>query len=60
MVFETERMRLPVAADRRDARRAALFRESPIAMAERWALGLAWTMSSKALSRHPKHAALVL
>jgi leucyl/phenylalanyl-tRNA--protein transferase len=45
MVFETERMRLPVAADGRDARRAALFRESPIAMAERWALGLALTLS---------------
>jgi len=47
MAFETERMRLPVAAAGRAARRAALFRESPIAVIERWALGLAWAMSPK-------------
>ena len=47
MVFETERMRLPVAASGRATRRAALFRESLPDMAERWALGFAWAMSPK-------------
>jgi leucyl/phenylalanyl-tRNA---protein transferase len=53
MVFETERMRLPVAANGRAARRAALFRENPIAMAERWVLGLAWALSPKRIRGVP-------
>jgi len=53
MVFETERMRLPVAAIGRAARRAALFRENPIAMAERWVLGLAWALSPKRIRGVP-------
>jgi leucyl/phenylalanyl-tRNA---protein transferase len=53
MVFETERMRLPIAADGRAARRAALFRENPIAMMERWALGLAWALSPKRIRGVP-------
>ena len=44
MAFETQRMRLPVAASGRAARRAALFRESLAGLAERWALGLAWAL----------------
>jgi leucyl/phenylalanyl-tRNA--protein transferase len=42
MVFETERLNLPVAASGRAARRAALFRESPLETIERWVLGVAW------------------
>src|SRR5512140_534327 len=42
MAYEAERMSIPVAASGRAQRRAALFRESPLDMAERWALGLAW------------------
>jgi len=44
MVFETTRMRLPVAASRRAARRTALFRERPRDMLERWALGVLWAL----------------
>jgi len=47
MVFETERMSLPVASSGRATRRAALFRESLPDMAERLALGFAWAMSPK-------------
>lgn len=53
MVFETERMRLPVAASGRAARRAALFRENPIAIIERWALGLTWALSHKRIRGVP-------
>jgi leucyl/phenylalanyl-tRNA---protein transferase len=42
MAFETERLHMPVTAAGHAARRAALFRESLPAIAERWALGLAW------------------
>ncbi len=47
MAFETQRMRLPVAASGRAARRAALFRESLTGLTERWALGLVWTLGPK-------------
>ena len=50
MVFETERMRLPLAANGRATRRAALFRESLPDMAERWALGFAWALSPKRIN----------
>jgi leucyl/phenylalanyl-tRNA--protein transferase len=53
MVFETERMRLPVAASGRATRRAALFRESLPDMAERWTLGFAWAMSPKRIRGVP-------
>ena len=42
MAYETQRMSIPVAPSGRAQRRAALFRESPLDTAERWALGLAW------------------
>lgn len=44
MAFETERLRVPVAASGLAARRAALFRESLPEITERWALGLAWAL----------------
>jgi leucyl/phenylalanyl-tRNA--protein transferase len=44
MAFETERLSLPVAASGRAGRRAALFRESPVDMVERWLLGIAWAL----------------
>jgi leucyl/phenylalanyl-tRNA--protein transferase len=42
MAFETQPMRLAVHASTLAVARAALFRESLAAMAERWVLGLAW------------------
>jgi leucyl/phenylalanyl-tRNA--protein transferase len=53
MTFETQRLNLAAAPDLRDARRAALFRESVIEMAERWALGLAWSVKPARLSGLP-------
>jgi leucyl/phenylalanyl-tRNA--protein transferase len=53
MVFETERMTLPVAASARAARRAALFRETMVQKGERWTLGLAWALSPKRISGLP-------
>ena len=53
MVFETERMTLPVAASGRATRRAALFRESLPNMVERLALGFAWAMSPKRIRGVP-------
>jgi len=53
MVFETERMRLPVAANGHITRRAALFRESLPDMAERWVLGVAWALSPKRIGGVP-------
>jgi len=47
MVFETERMTLPIVASGHASRRAALFRESPLEMAERHALGVVWALSPK-------------
>jgi leucyl/phenylalanyl-tRNA--protein transferase len=44
MAFEAERLNLPLAGDARAARRAELFRESPLAMAERLMLGAAWAL----------------
>ena len=60
MVFETERMRLPVAARGRATRRAALFRESLPEIAERWVLGFAWAMSPQAHPRRAEPAAPLL
>jgi leucyl/phenylalanyl-tRNA--protein transferase len=44
MAYETQRMSLAVAAFGPDARRAVLFRESLLGMAERHVLGLAWAL----------------
>lgn len=53
MVFETERMRLPLAAGGQAARRATLFRESVADMVERWALGIVWALSPKRIRGIP-------
>jgi leucyl/phenylalanyl-tRNA--protein transferase len=53
MVFETESMRLPAAANGRVARRTALFRESVIGATERLVLGLVWTLSPKRIRGLP-------
>ena len=53
MVFETERMRLPVTVVGPTARRASLFRESLTDMSERWALGLAWALSPRRIRGVP-------
>lgn len=52
MAFETERMHLAVPAAGRASERAALFRESLPAKAERWLLGLAWAV------KPPRHRGL--
>src|ERR1041385_553384 len=44
MAYETQRMSVPIAPSGPDARRAVLFRESPLGVAKRWALGLAWAL----------------
>jgi leucyl/phenylalanyl-tRNA--protein transferase len=44
MAYETQRMSISVAPSGRAQRRAALFRERPLDMAERWALGFAWAL----------------
>ncbi|HWC92499.1 MAG TPA: leucyl/phenylalanyl-tRNA--protein transferase [Pseudolabrys sp.] len=53
MAFETERLSLPAAASGRAARRAALFRESPLAAAERVAVALAWGLLPKRIGGVP-------
>jgi leucyl/phenylalanyl-tRNA--protein transferase len=54
MAFETQRLSLPVAPDRR----AALFRESLLDIAERWTLGAAWALSPKRITGVPGLAKL--
>ncbi len=51
MAFHADHLplRQPAAADRR----SALFRESPFAMAERWALGLAWSLKPSRIAGLP-------
>ncbi len=53
MVFETQRMHLAVPALGRADARAALFRESLPAKAERWLLGLAWAAMPPRLAGLP-------
>ena len=53
MAFETQRLTFPAAATGHAARRAALFRESLPAMAERWTLGLAWALAPGRISGLP-------
>ena len=45
MAFETERLSLPATPPACAARRAALFRESPLEILERWALGITWGLA---------------
>jgi leucyl/phenylalanyl-tRNA--protein transferase len=58
MAFETQRLSLPVAPDRRAAQRSALFRESLLDMAERWTLGIAWALMPKRIGGVPGLAKL--
>jgi leucyl/phenylalanyl-tRNA--protein transferase len=53
MAFETQRLSVAMPAPARAARRAALFRESPIAAAERWMLALAWGLMPKRIGGVP-------
>lgn len=53
MAFETQRVPLALAASGRAQRRAALFRESLPARAERWALGLAWALMPSRMAGLP-------
>ena len=56
MTFETQHLNLPVAANSRDARRSALFRESLTGIAERWVLGIAWALKPPRLYGLPNLA----
>ena len=58
MAFETERLHMPVAAAGHAARRAALFRESLPHVAERWVLGLAWSLMPNRIGGLPALAKL--
>lgn len=58
MTFETQRLSLAVAASGRAARRAALFRESPLETAERLILGLAWALMPNRIAGVPGLAKL--
>lgn len=53
MAYETQRMSVPVAVSGPDARRAALFRESLLGAAERWALGTAWALMPSRIAGLP-------
>jgi len=53
MAYETQRMSFPVAPSGRAQRRAALFRESFLDTAERWALGLAWALMPSRIAGVP-------
>ena len=53
MAFETERLTVGVTASGQAARRAALFRESLPQVAERWTLGLAWTLMPNRIAGVP-------
>jgi leucyl/phenylalanyl-tRNA--protein transferase len=56
MAFETTQLSLPAAASGQAARRTVLFRESIGDMAERWALGLAWSLTPKRIGGVPNLA----
>ena len=58
MAFETQHLSLAVAASERADRRAALFREGPIEMAERLCLGLAWSLKPSRIAGLPGLAKL--
>jgi leucyl/phenylalanyl-tRNA--protein transferase len=54
LAYHADHMSLSAPAGASADRRAALFRESLSAMAERWALGLAWALSPKRMRGLPK------
>src|SRR6185437_14963940 len=58
MAFETQRLPMPAAAFGRAARRAQLFRESPLSMIERWLVGTAWAMTPGRIAGLPALAKL--
>ncbi len=60
MAFEAGRLSLPLAGDARAARRAELFRESPIAMIQRLALGTVWSLMPPRLYGLPALAQMCL
>ena len=60
MAFETQRLSLPAAASSHAGRRAALFRESPADMLERWALALAWGLVPARIGGVPNLARMCL
>ena len=51
--YRADHATFSVPAPAASVRRAELFRESPSAMAERWALGLAWALSPKRIHGIP-------
>src|SRR5882672_3941507 len=53
MAFETQRLSVAMPPPARVARRAALFREGPVAMAERWMMALAWGLMPKRIAGVP-------
>src|SRR6185437_15118308 len=53
MVFETQRMRMPAAASGRAERRETLFRETMVAVVQRYALCLVWALSPKRIRGVP-------
>ena len=53
MVFETDQMRMSEAPSGRATQRAALFQESPVSTIERYALGLAWSLTPKRIRGLP-------
>lgn len=53
MAYHADHVTLAAPAGAPADRRAALFRESPIDMAERWMLGLAWALSRKRIRGLP-------
>jgi len=53
MAYETQRMSLGVAPSGRADRRAALFRERAVDIAERWTLGCAWALMPSRIAGVP-------
>jgi len=53
LAVEAHRLALPALTEDRAARRAALFRESPLAAAERWALTIAWGLMPRRIGGLP-------
>ena len=57
MAYHADQISLPVTPGRA-ARRATLFCESPLAMAERWAVAIAWSLMPKRITGLPNLARL--
>jgi leucyl/phenylalanyl-tRNA--protein transferase len=58
VAFETQRLNMPLAASARTMRRAALFREKPLATVERWLMGTAWALMPARIGGFPALAKL--